>query len=185
MAERAAFLRDVVGNPWRPVHIESYKRTCVNCAGTGKGGRNVAVGPTCTRCNGMGHENVRQPWLTPQVRTLAEAAYEERGRKCERCVRHGWIDGKCPDCRGTGRIDDGTLDGVRLAILADAMEEAGCTSEPLLMHLRGICGVCEGDGYHRHPPVGFVECTPCKGTGKLPGPHVRGCWALDLVLGKS
>ena len=38
-----------------------------------------------------------------------------------------------------------------LPILADALEEAGCTDAGLLGHLRG------------------------------PGPHVRGCWALDLV----
>jgi hypothetical protein len=39
--------------------------------------------------------------------------------------------------------------------LADALEDAGCTDPELLGHLRE------------------------------PGPHVRGCWALDLVLGKS
>jgi hypothetical protein len=42
-----------------------------------------------------------------------------------------------------------------LPILADALEDAGCTSTGLLEHLR-------------HP-----------------GPHVRGCWAIDLLLGKS
>jgi hypothetical protein len=39
--------------------------------------------------------------------------------------------------------------------VADALEEAGCTSEEILGHLRG------------------------------PGPHCRGCWLLDLLLGKS
>ena len=39
--------------------------------------------------------------------------------------------------------------------LGDALEDAGCTDTDLLDHLRG------------------------------PGPHVRGCWAVDLVLGKS
>ena len=43
----------------------------------------------------------------------------------------------------------------RLPILADALEEAGCDDPDILSHLRG------------------------------PGPHVRGCWALDLVLGKA
>ena len=43
----------------------------------------------------------------------------------------------------------------RLPILADALEDDGCTDAELLAHLRG------------------------------PGPHVRGCWALDVVLGKS
>jgi hypothetical protein len=42
----------------------------------------------------------------------------------------------------------------RLPILADAVEEAGCTSAPLLDHLRS------------------------------PGPHVLGCWGLDVILGK-
>ena len=42
----------------------------------------------------------------------------------------------------------------RLPALADALEEAGCDNAELLDHLRG------------------------------PGPHVRGCWAVDLVLGR-
>jgi hypothetical protein len=49
--------------------------------------------------------------------------------------------------------DSGGFD--RLPLLADALEDAGCTDAGLLGHLRG------------------------------PGPHVRGCWAVDLVLGKS
>ena len=43
----------------------------------------------------------------------------------------------------------------RLPILADALEDAGCDAAELLAHLRG------------------------------PGPHARGCWALDAVLGKT
>jgi hypothetical protein len=43
----------------------------------------------------------------------------------------------------------------RLAILADAFEEAGCNNEDILNHCRG------------------------------PGPHVRGGWVVDLVLGKQ
>jgi hypothetical protein len=49
----------------------------------------------------------------------------------------------------------GTLDNARLAVLADALEEAGCSDADLIGHLRG------------------------------PGPHVRGCWPVDLCLGKS
>jgi hypothetical protein len=49
----------------------------------------------------------------------------------------------------------GILDPIRLAILADALEEAGCANAELLAHLRG------------------------------PGPHYRGCWAVDAVLGKD
>jgi hypothetical protein len=42
-----------------------------------------------------------------------------------------------------------------LPILADAMQDAGCTDEAALAHLRS------------------------------PGPHARGCWALDAVLGRG
>ncbi len=43
----------------------------------------------------------------------------------------------------------------RLPILADALQDAGCENCDILSHLRGE------------------------------GPHVKGCWALDLVLGKE
>jgi len=43
----------------------------------------------------------------------------------------------------------------RLPILADALQDAGCDSDDVLDHCRG------------------------------PGPHVRGCWVVDLLLGKS
>ena len=43
----------------------------------------------------------------------------------------------------------------RLPILADALEEAGCANADILNHCR------------------------------QPGEHVRGCWVVDLVLGKS
>jgi hypothetical protein len=43
----------------------------------------------------------------------------------------------------------------RLPVLADALEEAGCTNADILGHCRG------------------------------PGPHVRGCWVVDLLLDKE
>lgn len=52
-------------------------------------------------------------------------------------------------------LPEGTLDLARLAILADALEEAGCNNANILTHLRS------------------------------PGPHVRGCWCVDLLLGKE
>jgi hypothetical protein len=44
----------------------------------------------------------------------------------------------------------------RMPILADALQEAGCDSDDLLNHLRDSSAA-----------------------------HVRGCWTLDLVLGKE
>jgi hypothetical protein len=53
------------------------------------------------------------------------------------------------------KLPEGTLDAGRLAILADALLDAGCDNEELIGHCRSE------------------------------GPHVRGCWAVDLLLGKS
>jgi hypothetical protein len=91
---QARLLRDIFGNPFRPVVLD--------------------------------------PALpTTAVTSLARAAYEE-------CA-----------------LPTGELDQTRLAVLADALEEAGCTEQTILGHLRG------------------------------PGLHVRGCWLVDLVLAKE
>jgi carbon storage regulator CsrA len=91
---QTSLLRDVFGNPFRP----------------------VALDPA---------------WRTADVAALGQAAYEERA------------------------LPGGTLEPDRLAVLADALEGAGCADDEVLRHLRG------------------------------PGPHVRGCWAVDLLLGKE
>ncbi len=69
--------------------------------------------------------------LTPTLNALARAAYDER------------------------QLPSRYLDAARLGVLSDALEEAGCTNNDLLTHLRG------------------------------PGAHVRGCWAVDSVLGRA
>jgi hypothetical protein len=92
--EMGQLLREIVGNPFRP----------------------VSLAPA---------------WLTPAVLKLAQAAYDNR------------------------LLPSGLLDNGGLAVLADALEEAGCDHQDILSHLRG------------------------------PGPHTRGCWVVDLILGKS
>jgi hypothetical protein len=71
-------------------------------------------------------------WNGGTVKKLAQAIYEGRS------------------------LSGGALDNGRLAVLADALEEAGCDSEEILLH--------------------------CRQQGSV---HVRGCWVLDLILGKS
>ncbi len=75
--------------------------------------------------------SVNPAWLTPAALSLAQAAYEHRD------------------------LPSGHLAPARLVVLADALEDAGCTNADLTEHLYS------------------------------PGPHVRGCWAVDLLLGKS
>ena len=73
----------------------------------------------------------RLSWQGGTVSQLARSAYEER------------------------QLPEGMLYPERLALLADALEDAGCTDAELLGHLRSA------------------------------GPHVRGCWAVDLLLSKQ
>jgi hypothetical protein len=84
---QAHLLRDIVGNPFRPVRLDPV-------------------------------------WVSSTVRAVARSIYKEK-----------------------------TFD--HLPTLADALEDAGCSSQDILKHCRE------------------------------PGVHVRGCWALDLVLGKE
>jgi hypothetical protein len=85
-----ALLREVFGDPFRPVALE----------------------PAWVK------------WNRGALRGMAEAIHQERAYE-------------------------------RLAVLADALEDAGCGNADLIGHLRA------------------------------PGPHVRGCWALDLLRGQA
>src|SRR5262245_10752837 len=70
--------------------------------------------------------------------------------------RGGGTVGKLAQAAYDNRIlPAGTLEPARLGVLADALEEASCDNAEILSHLRG------------------------------PGPHARGCWALDAILGKG
>lgn len=93
VAAQADLVREIFGNPFRPVAIEPGWRS----------------------------------WKDGTVPRIARAIYDER------------------------RLPEGHLDPARLGVLADALAEAGCTSEALLSHLRG------------------------------PGPHFLGCWAIDAL----
>jgi hypothetical protein len=90
---QASLVRDIFGNPFRPLPLDAAHRT-------------------------------------PTVVSLARATYDER------------------------QLPSGEFDPLRLAVLGDALEEAGAAAE-LVAHLRA------------------------------PGPHVRGCWVVDLVLSKE
>lgn len=193
----AALLRCIVGDPWEPVTVG-----CVILDGIkkGKGGPGtVWINPDC---------------VTPDVLALAAAAYGERdGRKCPTCYGVGSFGGApmgggsrnlkryiieppdpwtCDGCNGKGRIDDGSLSPDRLAVLADALVDAGLPEEE-----KTQCPACDGmKGYNEMGPNTFWQtCRRCDGAGYLiepspllthlrsAGPHWRGCHCLDVILG--
>jgi hypothetical protein len=116
------------------------------------------------------------PSAARTARDLAEAAYwravtAERGEQCHLLrdifgnpfrpvsVPPAWqtaqVVALAQAAYDQRELPEGTLDPASLTVLADALEDAGCDQADLLAHLRG------------------------------PGPHVRGCWAVDLILGKT
>lgn len=133
--QKASIIRDIFGNPWRPARLPPGP-VCLKCGGTGTVNIGMAEGmcdclpvvvePGYRRGSGFGPCH----WLTAQVLSLATAAYSERD-------------------------DDGDLDRFRLCLVADALEDAGCTAVRVLDHLRS------------------------------PGKKYRGMWSLDLILGKE
>ncbi len=181
LASHANLLREVLGNPFRRVTLP-------------RGRRLVPIGPFETDYGTVdqGWEDTPCPWLTPLVLSLAWAAYEDRPeRKCEQCEgMGGWsAENECPNCHGSGHIEDGSLDLDRLGVLADALQDAGCDEETLLKHLQGQeqCIKCEGTGSYKRIMGLPATCDGCRGSGWMPlrSLHVRGDWALDLLLGKE
>lgn len=160
----AQILRGMVGNPFRPYTLDPKYRT-------------------------------------PLVLRLAEAAYEERKRQetCSRCngKRRVWDDDPrlgifenykmdCPTCHGTGTIDrdDGTLDPQRLAILADALEDAGVSVGAVHEFNNGGWMYWWNDAYpdvpHLTPDRALAH--PLLARLRSGDPFYRGEASLDVIL---
>lgn len=135
---RATLLRDIVGNPWRPIEGLSL------------------LGYDEWRREAFCRNHLNK-WRTSTVLSLADAVYETRG----------------------------ILDSDRLAVLADALEDAGCDNADVLQHLRGferVPDVVYEDDTHPGLPPHSVFTTKWI---PLRGPHVRGCWVIDLLTGRE
>lgn len=96
--------------------------------------------------------------LTPLVAAIAQEAYKDRDAA-------------------------GHLKPEHLLPLSDALEEAGCPST-----------VCDNDHSHRGTRLEHTVCVECNAdivdhpllaALRSEGPHYRGFWALDIVLGKE
>lgn len=192
----AANLLRCIAGPFRPVELPR-PIACEVCDGAGGWGSSAgkwggAGGQTMTACQRCRGEGYFCPWLTQQVRDLAKLAYEDR--------RRTWKGRQHDHDEPTGWVEDGSLDPVTLLALADALEEAGCDNAEVLNHLRGEpCPYCkdaafdvgdsgrpmEGEAGRRQSQHWARQCK-CQGTRRLPpGPHVRGCWAISLLLGQE
>lgn len=167
---KAALLRDIFGNPWRPYttekrfQTEAVPRATVFAVIHARGFRDKEE-----RNRAIESLVMFERWLSDDVLAVAATTYEQR------------------------RFED-------MPILADALEEAGCTNEDVLNHCRGLDQCSWGCRLFKHSrftkafyPIesggraGRWEfCGGCSGTGWIPmrGPHVRGCWVLDLIMGK-
>ncbi len=114
---------------WAPVAAKHAERAA-DATGAPAGPRQAALLRDIIG-NLYSPRSIDQAWVTVDLRRLAKKLYRAR------------------------RSPSGGLNGEILAMLSVALEEAGCTDESILAHLRS------------------------------PGPHVRGCWVVDLLLGKG
>ncbi len=182
-AFRAALLRCIIGNPWRPVVLPARQNCAPGCLVRSSPPLEATDHRLPRICGGCGR-HWECPWLTPQVVLLARAAYDNRA------------------------FDD-------LYAIADALLEAGFPLEVESSEVCVWCGGRgfveqplkmggPNDGpepmyIYRPPATREVSCVICQQTGRVrrinphpliahlrgPGPHARGCWATDCILGKG
>jgi len=103
-------------------------------------------------CIGRGLQDARAEEVTRQVNLLRDVYGNPF---CSASINPSclaWNNGTVPNL-ALAIYDDRAFD--RMPILADALEDASCTSQEILEHCRG------------------------------PAPHSRGCWVVDLLLGKE
>lgn len=96
-----------------------------------------------------------EPALATLLRDVVDPFHEIRLDPAWLMWNGGTVVGLAQSIYEERPLPKGTLDNGRLGVLADALEEAGCDNADILAHCRG------------------------------PGLHVRGCWVVDLLLGKN
>lgn len=103
---------------------------------------------------------VKQNWITRDVSAIAANVYSSiPAIACQECGGQVGIKnpiwGRCRARCHKGKLPGYYFDNIRMNVLADAIEDAGCDNECVINHLRSS------------------------------KPHVRGCWVIDAILGKS
>lgn len=135
---------------------------------------------------------INPAWLTYRnglVPELAKAAVTQEFQ-CTRCFG-GPCDPSCPEPKT--KTITAHIDPLQLAVLADALEEAGCADDGILGHLRATsekCPTCDVhlDRITKHPdrPIPDFPCRDCNGSGTRSVSHIwtpsGGCHVLDMLL---
>lgn len=176
--DQVDLFRDIIGNPWRGVtlptvaprkqlfkcpHCRNFGHYCSFCCGTKQ------IEAVCGECFDkgviwIGMDNLKwipcakcpKPVCPWLTPTVVSLA---TAAYQERATRLSYEPP--PDLHPEEewyhphKVYTGRLDNSRLAVLADALSDGGCKDEVILSHLRSD------------------------------GVHVRGCWALDLLLSKE
>lgn len=178
---RPALLREIVGNPFRPVEFKDEWRTptvmklansfCSGCNGKGRYSyRGAEFGYTvedCEDCRGTGRTDVIYG-IMPQLGD----ALEDAGCEDEEILNHcrglkrvlgkqGMLEVSCPVCGGPGKWRSGV----------------GFENEKICMNTKAHTNsiVWEPGSYNDSPDR--WEPSDC--------PHVRGCWVLEMILGEN
>lgn len=162
----ARLLREIVGNPFRPLIVHD---------------RDEGGYPT------------RPDWLTPLALQMAQTIYDERDFASLPILADALQEAGCPpdvacprECKpaGGGRAfaPGGWREGATVMVYACDCGD-GRAPNPLLAHLR----IAQTDRHSPRCGTAHRGCAPdCpKGAWERNGPHVLGCWALDLLLGKE
>ncbi len=138
----AAILRDIIGNPWRPVQLPFVSDPCGKCGGDGGWWMSypdemyqadvLSRWRECSDCYGSGHTARHCPWLTPTVLNIAQTIYD-------------------------------TQDFGLMPFLADALEDAGCDNMEILNHCRGREMVLPASTETVYQPIRLTLCPHCGG----------------------
>jgi hypothetical protein len=186
---RADLLREIIGNPFRPI----VRRE-------GEFWRSNAAIPQWLweekPPNSIEFDPAWLTWNNSTIPNLIRAMMEEECDECQiihgehsRYVNAGpdshWEKCSC----GNGYVSRAEPQWDMMLILGDALEEAGCTEAAILYHLRGneLCPHCDGEGVRFYDEDDRLQCKQrcddCNGTGKRPVRHVVGCWCVELLMG--
>jgi hypothetical protein len=159
-SSQCVLFRDIVGNPCQPW----YSRPCPECQGTGVC-ELILVGNgivPCPECDGGGWQD---DWE-------AELSLED-------CLH--WQDGTVP------RLAQAIYEErawERMPILADAFQEAGCENKLILDHCRGHVHAYQDNAVaYWYTDTSGPQLTPEHAAQAHQ--HTRGCWVVDLVLGRK